>query len=167
VVHLHFLLWRDKGVPDDMYPLLAFRRKVRSLDAGSTGPLLIHCSAGVGRSGTYMALDMLLDEVKRCGEVDVLAVVTHLRRQRMSLVQTKVLYYITNTHLPSHRFYRAMPRRARLKPKSIAPVSPHSKSVTSWRLRRSKSTAIPQHKRQVLWRGQKSVVSVVSCRFPN
>jgi len=94
VVHLHFLLWRDKYVPDDIYPLLAFRRKVRSLDAGSTGPLLIHCSAGVGRSGTYMALDMLLDELKRCGEVDVFAVVTHLRNQRMALVQTKVFIYI-------------------------------------------------------------------------
>jgi len=90
VVHLHFLLWRDKDVPDDMYPLLAFRRKVRSLDAGASGPLLVHCSAGVGRTGTFMALDMLLDEAKRCREVDVFEVVTHLRRQRMTLVQTKV-----------------------------------------------------------------------------
>lgn len=90
VVHLHFLLWRDKGVPDDIYPLLAFRRKVRSLDAVASGPLLVHCSAGVGRSGTLIALDTLLDEVRERGEMDVLAVVTHLRRQRMMLVQTKV-----------------------------------------------------------------------------
>jgi len=50
---------------------------------------------------------------------------------------------------------------------------PRSKSVTSWRLLRSKCTTSPQHKRQVYnksvtsWRGYKSVVSVVSCRFPN
>ena len=90
VVHLHFLLWRDKGVPDEIYPLLAFRRKVRSLDVVASGPLVVHCSAGVGRSGTYIALDTLLDEAKQYGEVDVLGVVTQLRRQRMMLVQTKV-----------------------------------------------------------------------------
>ena len=73
-----------------MYPLLAFRRKVRSLDAVASGPLVVHCSAGVGRSGTYIALDTLLDEVRQHGEVDILAVVTYLRRQRMMLVQTKV-----------------------------------------------------------------------------
>jgi len=73
-----------------MYSLLAFRGKVRSLDAVASGPLLIHCSAGVGRTGTYMALDMLLDDAQQSGEVDVLAVVSHLRRQRMTLVQTKV-----------------------------------------------------------------------------
>jgi len=73
-----------------VYPLLAFRRKVRSLDAVASGPLVVHCSAGVGRSGTYIALDTLLDEVKLRGEVDILAVVTYLRRQRMMLVQTKV-----------------------------------------------------------------------------
>ena len=77
-------------MPDDIYPLLAFRRKVRSLDAAASGPMLVHCSAGVGRTGTFMALDMLLDAAKRRGEVDVLAVVTHLRHQRMTLVQTKV-----------------------------------------------------------------------------
>ena len=66
--------------------------KVRALDcAAASGPLLIHCSAGVGRTGTFMAVDMLLDEAKQTGEVDVLGVVTHLRRQRMTLVQTKVL----------------------------------------------------------------------------
>jgi len=73
-----------------VYPLLAFRRKVRSLDAVASGPLVVHCSAGVGRSGTYIALDTLLDEVRQHDEVDILAVVTYLRRQRMMLVQTKV-----------------------------------------------------------------------------
>ena len=96
VVHLHFLRWRDKSVPDDTFSLLAFRRKVRSLDAGAGGggggggPLVIHCSAGVGRTGTFMALDMLIDDARQTGQVDVLGVVTHLRRQRMTLVQTKV-----------------------------------------------------------------------------
>jgi len=102
IIHLHFLLWRDKGVPDDMYPLLAFRRKVRSLDTVASGPLLAHCSAGVGRTGTFFALNMLLDEAKQCGEVDVVDVVTHLRRHRMTLVQTEVsasscsLHYLNN-----------------------------------------------------------------------
>ena len=99
VVHLHFLRWRDKSVPDDLFSLLAFRRKVRSLDAVASGPLLIHCSAGVGRTGTYMALDMLLDEARQSGEVDILDVVSHLRRQRMTLVQTKVSPSL-HEHLP-------------------------------------------------------------------
>jgi len=79
-----------------MYPLLAFIRKVRTLDAGASGPLLVHCSAGVGRTGTFMALTMLLGQAKQSAEVDIFAVVTHLRRQRMMLVQTLVL---TSFHL--------------------------------------------------------------------
>jgi len=91
--------WRDKRVPDDVYPLLAFRRKVRALCEVAIGPLLVHCSAGVGRSGTFIALDMLLDEVRQSDEVDVVDVVTHLRRQRMMLVQTKVSTSLIHKHV--------------------------------------------------------------------
>jgi protein tyrosine phosphatase len=92
VTQLQFLLWKDKGVPTEFYPLLTFRRKVRSLDSTSTGPLLVHCSAGVGRTGTFIALDILLDEAKEQGHIDVFGVVQQLRRQRMLMVQVQDQY---------------------------------------------------------------------------
>ncbi|KAK2145771.1 hypothetical protein NP493_3862g00006 [Ridgeia piscesae] len=51
----------DEGVPTSTHPLLAFRRLVRSFDDRSTGPIIVHCSGGVGRTGTFIALDSLLD----------------------------------------------------------------------------------------------------------
>ena len=82
--------WDDKGVPKDLYPLLDFRHRVRSLDGTATGPMLVHCSAGVGRTGTFIALDILLDQAAAEQQVDIFGVVERLRHQRMYLVQVLV-----------------------------------------------------------------------------
>jgi protein tyrosine phosphatase len=80
-------------VPDVVWSLLAFRRRVRWFYCSvslSEGPLLVHCSAGVGRTGTFIALDMLLDQADKTGSVDVMGIVKHLRQHRMTCVQVQV-----------------------------------------------------------------------------
>ena len=54
------------------------------------GPLLIHCSAGVGRTGTFITLDIALEQVNNEGKVDISGIVTRLRQQRTQMVQTEV-----------------------------------------------------------------------------
>jgi protein tyrosine phosphatase len=99
VRHLHFLSWNDKCRPDLCYPLLSFRRKVKTLESTATGPLVIHCSAGIGRTGTYIALDYLLEQAKAEGEVDVFNCVKSLRHQRMNMVQTLDQYIFVHDAL--------------------------------------------------------------------
>ena len=62
----------------------------------SKGPILIHCSAGVGRTGTYIAVDIALEQASREGVVDIAGIINRLREQRMKMVQTAVSYDIKN-----------------------------------------------------------------------
>uniref|UniRef100_A0A663EXJ0 protein-tyrosine-phosphatase n=1 Tax=Aquila chrysaetos chrysaetos TaxID=223781 RepID=A0A663EXJ0_AQUCH len=90
VEQLHYLLWPDHGVPRNPAQLLALVDVVnkRGLEV-PTGPVLVHCSAGIGRTGTFIALDFLLKMGKAEGKVDVFHCVQRLREQRVSMVQTK------------------------------------------------------------------------------
>ena len=68
------------------------------VDLGVTKITLLVSSAGVGRTGTFIAIDTILEQVKREGIVDVSGVITKMRQQRMKMVQTAVsseeyLYY--------------------------------------------------------------------------
>ena len=56
------------------------------------GPLLVHCSAGIGRTGTFIALDVLLNDADKLGHVDIFGVVKQLRLQRTMSVQVKVSF---------------------------------------------------------------------------
>ena len=56
----------------------------------SKGPILVHCSAGVGRTGTFIAMDIALEQAKKEGVVDIAGIVNRLRQQRMKMVQTLV-----------------------------------------------------------------------------
>ncbi|KAK2191690.1 hypothetical protein NP493_48g07132 [Ridgeia piscesae] len=88
----HFTGWPDLGTPEFAYPLLAFHRKVHSFDSERRGPLVVHCSAGVGRTGTFIAIDILTEQAKAEGKVDVFHCVSLLRTQRMNMVQTLEQY---------------------------------------------------------------------------
>ncbi|NXA29562.1 PTPRK phosphatase, partial [Ibidorhyncha struthersii] len=93
VEQFHYQLWPDHGVPRNPAQLLCLVEVVnkRGLEA-SAGPVLVHCSAGIGRTGTFIALDFLLKMGKAEGKVDVFHCVQRLREQRVSMVQTKEQY---------------------------------------------------------------------------
>jgi len=91
VQQFHFTTWPDHGVP--LYPtsLLAFHKKFRGCSDSPSGPTVIHCSAGVGRTGTFIALDYLLDQAKAEHKVDVFGCVCQMRTSRVNMVQTEVI----------------------------------------------------------------------------
>ncbi len=91
----HFTTWPDHGVPDYATPILGFHRRVQSQHKPSRGPLLVHCSAGVGRTGTYIAIDNVLDQISAEGLVDISGSIVKSRNQRMKLVQTQVSTILT------------------------------------------------------------------------
>ncbi|XP_046346809.2 receptor-type tyrosine-protein phosphatase epsilon-like [Haliotis rufescens] len=91
VVQFHFTSWPDHGVPDTL-ALVNYIWLVRETVAETDGPLLVHCSAGIGRTGTYIAVDSLLDQARGEGVVDVLGYVSVMRGQRKNMIQTPAQY---------------------------------------------------------------------------
>ncbi|XP_045352293.1 receptor-type tyrosine-protein phosphatase N2 isoform X5 [Leopardus geoffroyi] len=90
MTQFHFLSWRDRGVPSSARSLLDFRRKVNKCYRGRSCPIIVHCSDGAGRSGTYVLIDMVLNKMaKGAKEIDIAATLEHLRDQRPGMVQTK------------------------------------------------------------------------------
>ncbi|XP_073437708.1 receptor-type tyrosine-protein phosphatase N2 isoform X1 [Dendrobates tinctorius] len=90
VTQFNFLNWNDHGVPTSTRSLLDFRRKVNKCYKGRSCPVIVHCSDGAGRSGTYILIDMVLNKMaKGAKEIDIAATLEHLRDQRPGMVQTK------------------------------------------------------------------------------
>ena len=91
VAQFHFTAWPDHGVPQYATGLLSFRNRVNQHHMShQTSPMVVHCSAGVGRTGTYIATDILLKKMELEGVVDVFSVVRQLRWHRKYMVQTVV-----------------------------------------------------------------------------
>ena len=82
--------WPDHGVPESPTPLLLLRRKALRSWNNSQHPILVHCSAGVGRTGTFIAIDMALEQVEKEKLVDIPGIVNRLRQQRTKMVQAEV-----------------------------------------------------------------------------
>uniref|UniRef100_A0A8C9W8K5 Protein tyrosine phosphatase receptor type N2 n=1 Tax=Scleropages formosus TaxID=113540 RepID=A0A8C9W8K5_SCLFO len=90
VTQFHFLTWMNQNVPESSRTLLDFRRKVNKCYRGRSCPIIVHCSDGAGRSGTYILIDMVLNKMaKGAKEIDIAATLEHLRDQRPGMVQTK------------------------------------------------------------------------------
>ena len=62
--HFHFTTWPDFGVPEPPQTLVRFVRAFRERVTPEQRPVVVHCSAGVGRSGTFIALDRILQVMK-------------------------------------------------------------------------------------------------------
>ena len=90
VTHYHFTAWPDHGVPKFATSLISFIRKTQRGHNKDKGPLLVHCSAGVGRTGTFITLDSMLERIHKETSVNVYAFVKQMRTQRVLMVQTLV-----------------------------------------------------------------------------
>ncbi|CAC5362804.1 PTPRT [Mytilus coruscus] len=87
--HFHFTEWPDHGVPDSI-KVVNFYRKVKSKACDQLGPMVVHCSAGIGRTGTFIAIDALYENGKKVGHINVMECIQMMRKDRMNMVQTYV-----------------------------------------------------------------------------
>ncbi|XP_039590835.1 receptor-type tyrosine-protein phosphatase C [Polypterus senegalus] len=102
VTHIQFTSWPDHGVPGDPHLLLKLRRRVNSFTNIFSGPIVVHCSAGVGRTGTYIGIDAMMEGLEAEGRVDVYGYVVKLRRQRCLMVQVEAQYILIHQALIEH-----------------------------------------------------------------
>lgn len=92
--HFHYTVWPDHGVPESTQSLIQFVRTVRDYvdRSPSTGATVVHCSAGVGRTGTFIALDRVLQQLDSKGTIDLYGSVFDIRLHRQHMVQTECQY---------------------------------------------------------------------------
>ncbi|KAJ7358732.1 hypothetical protein OS493_021507 [Desmophyllum pertusum] len=88
----HYVTWPDKGVPQHSGALLGFRWKIHARHQATGGPLVVHCSAGVGRTGTYIAIDAMLESAKETKTVFIQNYVQVMRKFRPHMVQKEDQY---------------------------------------------------------------------------
>ncbi|XP_039929447.1 receptor-type tyrosine-protein phosphatase C isoform X2 [Hirundo rustica] len=105
VTHIQFTSWPDHGVPEDPHLLLKLRRRVNALSNFFSGPIVVHCSAGVGRTGTYIGIDAMLEGLDTEGRVDVYGYIVKLRRQRCLMVQVESQYILIHQALVEYNQY--------------------------------------------------------------
>ncbi|XP_034139015.1 tyrosine-protein phosphatase 10D isoform X2 [Drosophila guanche] len=90
--HFHFTTWPDFGVPEPPQSLVRFVRAFRDAIGTDMRPIIVHCSAGVGRSGTFIALDRILQHIHKSDYVDIFGIVFAMRKERVFMVQTEQQY---------------------------------------------------------------------------
>lgn len=93
VRHFHFTTWPDFGVPEPPSTLVKFVRAFREkVHPSGNHPIIAHCSAGVGRSGTFIALDRILQIIRTKDVVNIFGIVCEMRRERCHMVQNEQQY---------------------------------------------------------------------------
>lgn len=92
IKQFHFTAWPDHGVPSHPTPLLSLVRHSYNANRQSVGPMVVHCSAGVGRTGTFITLDVMLQRISQEDSIDVFGFVRQMRYQRNFMVQTEAQY---------------------------------------------------------------------------
>ncbi|XP_066507919.1 receptor-type tyrosine-protein phosphatase F-like [Hoplias malabaricus] len=116
VRQFQFMAWPDHGVPEYPTPILSFLRRVKACNPPDAGPMVVHCSAGVGRTGCLIVIDAMLERMKHEKSVDIYGHVTCMRSQRNYMVQTEDQYVFIhealleaatcgNTEVPARNLY--------------------------------------------------------------
>lgn len=118
----HFMEWPDQGVPRSADGFIDFVGQVHKTKEqfGQDGPITVHCSAGVGRTGVFIGLSCILERLQYESVVDCFATVKLMRTQRPQMVQTEVClhvvarstailksYFLTNTQEQYQFLYTA------------------------------------------------------------
>ncbi|KAM9819447.1 receptor-type tyrosine-protein phosphatase delta-like isoform 13-T13 [Syngnathus typhle] len=127
VRHFQFTAWPDHGVPEHPTPFLAFLRRVKACNPADAGPMIVHCSAGVGRTGCFVVIDAMAERIKHEKTVDIYGHVTLMRSQRNYMVQTEDQYIFIydalleavtcgNTEVAARNLYSYIQRLTQIEP---------------------------------------------------
>ncbi|XP_023491832.1 tyrosine-protein phosphatase non-receptor type 11-like isoform X3 [Equus przewalskii] len=139
VKHYQYFSWPDHGVPAEPAGVLGFLDEVNRAQSSmpGAGPMVVHCSAGIGRTGTIIVIDILVDVIRRQGldcDIDVPTTIQLVRRQRSGMVQTEAQYKFVYLALQRYiqgeqlrlREQRARPEEPDYLNVGSAPADPHS-----------------------------------------
>ncbi|XP_052336231.1 receptor-type tyrosine-protein phosphatase F isoform X7 [Oncorhynchus keta] len=127
VRQFQFMAWPDHGVPEYPTPTLAFLRRVKACNPTDAGPMVVHCSAGVGRTGCFIVIEAMLERMKHEKSVDIYGHVTCMRAQRNYMVQTEDQYVFIhealleaatcgNTEVPARNLYAHIQKLTQVTP---------------------------------------------------
>ncbi|XP_074492954.1 protein tyrosine phosphatase receptor type Fa isoform X13 [Sebastes fasciatus] len=127
VRQFQFMAWPDHGVPEYPTPTLAFLRRVKACNPPDAGPMVVHCSAGVGRTGCLIVIEAMLERMKHEKSVDIYGHVTCMRAQRNYMVQTEDQYIFIhealleaatcgNTEVPARNLYAHIQKLTQIPP---------------------------------------------------
>ncbi|XP_050933156.1 receptor-type tyrosine-protein phosphatase F isoform X2 [Lates calcarifer] len=127
VRQFQFMAWPDHGVPEYPTPTLAFLRRVKACNPPDAGPMVVHCSAGVGRTGCFIVIEAMLERMKHEKTVDIYGHVTCMRAQRNYMVQTEDQYIFIhealleaatcgNTEVPARNLYAHIQKLTQIPP---------------------------------------------------
>ncbi|CAL8331769.1 unnamed protein product [Merluccius merluccius] len=127
VRQFQFTAWPDHGVPEHPTPFLAFLRRVKACNPPDAGPMVVHCSAGVGRTGCFIVIDAMAERIKQEKALDIYGHVTLMRSQRNYMVQTEDQYVFIhdalleavtcgNTEVPARNLYSYIQRLTQVEP---------------------------------------------------
>uniref|UniRef100_A0A8C2J3E1 Tyrosine-protein phosphatase non-receptor type 9 n=1 Tax=Cyprinus carpio TaxID=7962 RepID=A0A8C2J3E1_CYPCA len=121
VTHFQFLSWPDYGVPSSALSLIDFLGAVKHQQQWAVQafgsqwrghplgpPMVVHCSAGIGRTGTFCALDICLSQLQDVGTLNVCQTVRRMRAQRAFSIQTPEQYYFCHTAILEHAQRRGL-----------------------------------------------------------
>ncbi|XP_023284603.1 receptor-type tyrosine-protein phosphatase F-like [Seriola lalandi dorsalis] len=127
VRQFQFMAWPDHGVPEYPTPTLAFLHRVKASNPPDAGPMVVHCSAGVGRTGCFIVIEAMLERMKHDKSVDIYGHVTCMRAQRNYMVQTEDQYIFIhevlleaaacgNTEVPARNLYTHIQKLTQIPP---------------------------------------------------
>ncbi|XP_030207652.1 receptor-type tyrosine-protein phosphatase delta isoform X4 [Gadus morhua] len=127
VRQFQFTAWPDHGVPEHPTPFLAFLRRVKACNPPDAGPMVVHCSAGVGRTGCFIVIDAMAERIKQEKALDIYGHVTLMRSQRNYMVQTEDQYVFIhdalleavtcgNTEVPARNLFSYIQRLTQVEP---------------------------------------------------
>ncbi|XP_078025220.1 protein tyrosine phosphatase receptor type Fa isoform X5 [Epinephelus lanceolatus] len=127
VRQFQFMAWPDHGVPEYPTPTLAFLCRVKACNPPEAGPMVVHCSAGVGRTGCFIVIEAMLERMKHEKSVDIYGYVTCMRAQRNYMVQTEDQYIFIhealleaatcgNTEVPARNLYTHIQKLSQIPP---------------------------------------------------
>src|SRR5699024_3128850 len=94
IKHMQYVAWPDHGVPDSPAQFLSFTEKVRMARQGDPSPVVVHCSAGIGRTGVLVLMETALCLMEAREPIYPLEIVKTMREQRAMMIQNAVSNHI-------------------------------------------------------------------------